>query len=505
MKLEFNETNEATYCPEDDKIRLYVGRVPREEYLVLKKQGWTSTPKQDCDFVAVWTPSREQTALDYAGYIGDEDQSPTDRAADRAERFSGYRDKRLVEASNFADTYDNGPIAHGYQNQDRAERAAARHDRIADKACNQWSKAEYWQYRTAGVISNALHKSKPGVRMGRIKKLEAEKRKIEKNYADYTNTRNIWIKISEMEDKEKAFKNAQIFSGYGYDWTKYHHPTRPENDYQKENGQSLYSLLNCEEPITLDQAIELYISAHPEKSAEKERYFQHLELRLSYENQMLEAAGGRAGDIEMKVGGYLGTYQIHKISKSTVTKRIVSVAVLAPKTGYSYQDIPGTEFSFQKMEVERLDPKLYRAPGPGDLEKVRDFQKSLKKDAPKKPALINPTMETAKRIQSAWNEKANSLRYDYDKKDRSVEVSEMTQAQFSARSRGSYSPAGTSYIGQDGNRTYKQYYGNTSEGAVCKIRFMSSSTSSLYQADHVVVITDKPQKDLPAFTPKVVA
>ena len=38
-------TGEATYSPEDDKLRLYVGRVPRDEYLALRAEGWTSTPK----------------------------------------------------------------------------------------------------------------------------------------------------------------------------------------------------------------------------------------------------------------------------------------------------------------------------------------------------------------------------------------------------------------------------------------------------------------------------
>jgi hypothetical protein len=90
----YNETNESTYCPEDNKLRLYIGRVPREEFLELRKQGWTCTPKQSCDFVATWRVDREDTALNYSGVIGDEDQSPTDRAADRAERFSGYLDKR---------------------------------------------------------------------------------------------------------------------------------------------------------------------------------------------------------------------------------------------------------------------------------------------------------------------------------------------------------------------------------------------------------------------------
>ena len=169
--------DQATYCPEDNKLRLYVGRVPREDYLELRGDGWKSTPKQDCDFVAPWSPSREDTALDYAGYIGDEDQSPTDRAADRAERFAGYRDKRTGEAHEHADNFDAGPSVHGYQNQDKADRAANRHNRQRTNALNQWSKAEYWQTRTAGVISHALYTSSASVRRGRVLTLEASSRK----------------------------------------------------------------------------------------------------------------------------------------------------------------------------------------------------------------------------------------------------------------------------------------------------------------------------------------
>ena len=75
----FFESNSATYCPEDNKLRLYVGRVPRDEYEALKAEGWTSTPKQDCDFVAHWTPARRDTCLSYAGFIDDEDTPPTER------------------------------------------------------------------------------------------------------------------------------------------------------------------------------------------------------------------------------------------------------------------------------------------------------------------------------------------------------------------------------------------------------------------------------------------
>ena len=150
-QIETNENNEATYCPEDDKLRLYVGRVPREEYEFLRAEGWISTPKQDCDFVAVWNPSREATALQYAGFIGDEDTPPTERAADRAERFEGYREKRTNEALGHADNLSSGSL--GFQSQAKAEREERKLERMATKAGNQWDKAEYWQRRTAGVIA----------------------------------------------------------------------------------------------------------------------------------------------------------------------------------------------------------------------------------------------------------------------------------------------------------------------------------------------------------------
>ncbi len=44
----------VTYSPEDNKLRLYVGRVPRADYEKLRAAGFVATPKQDCDFAATW-------------------------------------------------------------------------------------------------------------------------------------------------------------------------------------------------------------------------------------------------------------------------------------------------------------------------------------------------------------------------------------------------------------------------------------------------------------------
>jgi len=167
----------CTYSPEDNKLRLYAqSRLSKELYARVKAAGFAWAPKQELFVAPGWTPARENLLLELCGEIGDEDYSPEERAADRAERFSGYRDKRRAEAHSQADRFDAGPTAFGHQSRTRAERQAARHDRLRGRAVSQWSKAEYWQQRTEGVISHALFKSSPEVRRGRILRLEAELR-----------------------------------------------------------------------------------------------------------------------------------------------------------------------------------------------------------------------------------------------------------------------------------------------------------------------------------------
>lgn len=361
MNITPASTGSATYCPEDNKLRLYVGRVPRDEYEKLRVEGWTSTPKQACNFVAHWTPERRDTALAYGdGFIGDEDQSPAERAADRAERFGAYRDKRTDEATGHADRYDAGPLVHGYQSQARAERAAARHDRIADRAGDAWSKAEYWQRRTAGVISHALYTSSASVRMGRIKELESEIRKAEKNRAEYVERRQCWIDCAAMTDATEQTKRALILAGLERSWYEYTHP-------RTSKKASLWHHMKHEsetDKITGAEACALYLAKFGELSSEGD-WLTHYRLRLAYEMQMMEAAGGRAGVLEMETGGIFKGGVIAKINKSNATGRVVSVAVIVPRVEewhYQVNNEPGTEFALMKCETERAAPDAYQPP-----------------------------------------------------------------------------------------------------------------------------------------------
>ena len=409
----------ATYCPEDNKLRLYCGRVPREDYEALRSLGFTSTPKQGCDFVAVWTPYREDAALamiEPGDDIGDEDQSPEDRAADRAERFAGYRDKRRGEATGHADTFEAGPSVHGHQNAQRAERAAARHDRQRVRAVSQWSKAEYWQTRTQGVIGNALYRSSARVRRGRIVRLEKE--------------------LAQMDRRNERNPNEL----YGPRWSE------------------------------------------------------HYTMRLEYERQMLESQGGAASDLVIEIGGTFGGYVVAKVNKSPTTGRIVSISTYVRK---SYGD---KTMTFGAINIERLGEDAYTPPTDESRAKLAELKATAQAERREvnagKPKLVNPTNEDAERLQAILNEGARMGADRYISTIEPSQVRYMTQAEYSDLSKGTYARYGTQNLQNDGSTRPTKYV--ATRPVVCKMRIgPRTSKSSLYNADAVVVLTDKPQKPIP--------
>lgn len=545
----------VTYSPDDNKIRLYVGRVPRDEYEQLRAAGFVSTPKQDCDFVAVWTPGREDLAREYLDDdedIGDEDYTPEERAADKAERFEGYRDNRRGEAHGFADAYDAGPSAFGHQNRGRAERQAARHERKRGHALSQWSKAEYWQARTEAVIRHALHRYSPEVRRGRILRLEAEQRKHEASREAYATRYETWQRIATMEGADEllpldesgyvvregmneAQRIAYSIAGDGRSWWKVYHPSSEEANEEArrvwKHGFGAYDLLTKTEFIgkafermTPRQVAELYLAKNPRPDTPDTtaaRWSAHYELRLAYERAMLEAEGGTAAAADIEPGGWIctngrargclndapaGWVQVQQVNKSPATKRVTSVKVWGTTTGWSEQH--GERIAkpaLVTLNVERLPENAYRPPTDEERAEFQKQQKAAKAKAkagrPKAPALINPTDEDAERLQASINAATISRRggkLDACGKPIAEQTPlRMTQAQYSASSKGDYSPCETRTIHADGRPGRKSTNLWTSEGqaydkslpaAVCKVRM---------RHDRVVILTDKPQKPMP--------
>jgi len=234
----------------------------------------------------------------------------------------------------------------------------------------------------------------------------------------------------------------------------------------------------------------------------------HLTMRLAYEMQMLEAQGGRAALVEMVPGGFLGTHQIVKVNKSNATGRVVSVGIMCPTRGKNRWGNESPDEPAMRLElvnIERMKAETYRAPTEEEAAAFAASVKAEKAARPKStaPPLINPTAEDAQRLQDKFNaaavtywEKAHGRPLagapSYYTPPKVGTVQEMTQAQYSAASGGTYSRYETREICGGGDIASKSWNAKNPAPVACKVRVTG------YDPYLVIRITDKPAKALPA-------
>ncbi len=284
----------ATYSPEDNKLRLKTSsRLDADTYQRVKDAGFKWAPKQDLFVAPMWTPSREDLLIELCGEIGDEDTSLVERAEERAERFGGYSVKRAMDYEHARSTSDEiserfaggQPILVGHHSERRARRDAKRIEDGMRKAIKMWETSEYWQSRAKGAIRAAKHKELPRVRANRIKGLEADKRKQERNKTDAEIALKFWTKGNMTH--EQAVKMA------GCTHKLNHACVKGEHGYH-----SAWDVLRPDEERwsgcpawTLEQVIEKAREVYPRRIAYANRWINHLDNRLLYEKAMLEEAG----------------------------------------------------------------------------------------------------------------------------------------------------------------------------------------------------------------------
>jgi len=224
---------------------------------------------------------------------------------------------------------------------------------------------------------------------------------------------------------------------------------------------------------------------------------------------MIEAQGGRAAHVEMIAGGWIGSKQIQKVNKSPATGRVTSVTILAP-CRYSRGEDAG-KLVLSILKTERLSASVYRAPTEEELTTFKADKVAAKKKAkatgPKKPSLINPTLEDAQKLQDLWNaeelakrEKSSTVYYTEFVPE---EVCKIVQKLYSAASKGTYARTETKEIGRAG-LSPSTHWGNWVKEhnekcgpVLCKVRTTGGDSKSGYTR-RVIFITDKPCKALPA-------
>jgi hypothetical protein len=275
----------ATYSPEDNELRLYASaRLPADVYERVRAAGFIWAAKQGLFVAPMWTPDREDLRTELVGEIGDEDTSLVERAEERAERFDGYSDKRAAEAERahaqveqITDGIPLGqPILVGHHSQRRAERDAEKIEAGMRKAVRMWETSKYWVQRAAGAIRHAKSKELPAVRARRIKTIEADKRKQEKEKAALEKLLRFW---SGTPTKEAALSVCNCFDHGGV---------------RLASGAAYWSAWGAltDGSITLEELQSQRLASLPVMIARRLRWIAHHDNRLAYERAMLGESGG---------------------------------------------------------------------------------------------------------------------------------------------------------------------------------------------------------------------
>jgi hypothetical protein len=272
-------TFNATYSPEDNKLRLYASeKLDDELYQRAKKLGFKWAPKQELFVAPMWTPQRKNFLLSLVDQIEDEQLTLEERAAERAARFENYKDKRKQDSENYskqaqglADQVPMGqPILVGHHSEKRARKHAEKIDRAMEKAVKNWDHAEYWEHRAQRTIRHANYKDQTGVRLRRIKKLEAEARKFQREIDQSEKFKSLWNKAV------LTYENVQKIADY--------------HRVYVSNGVSLWSALDKKD-IEPEEAKKLALASCERTINHYRQWLDHTTLRINYEKSILKAQG----------------------------------------------------------------------------------------------------------------------------------------------------------------------------------------------------------------------
>jgi phospholipid N-methyltransferase len=312
----------ATYSPDDNKLRLYPAyRLDSDLYVRVKAAGFKWAPKQQLFVAPAWSPAREDLLIELCGEIEDEDKSLVDRAETRAERFQDYSVNRRNDAAHahnavaaIADNIPLGqPILVGHHSEKRARRDAEKIQNGMRKAVKLWDQSRYWSARAAGAIGHAKYLERPDVRARRIKKLEAENRRAEKEKNRLEQLLEFWTQTEIT--MEAALHICNVYDHGGVILS------------DGEHYWSGWSALT-DGKITVDHIRTQRLKSLPENIAHYGRWISHYENRLMYERAMLDEAGGTIADkTGPEVGGGCrcwasptnGWSYIQKVNRVSVT------------------------------------------------------------------------------------------------------------------------------------------------------------------------------------------
>ncbi len=290
-------TMTATYCPDDNRLRLYsVARLDKETYDRVKAAGFRWAPMQKLFFAPTWSPRAEDLLIELCGEIGDEDTTLTERAEERADRFEDYSDKRLADAEAarkaVAAIAEHIPFAQpilvGHHSEKSARRDKEKIDAGMRKSVKMWETSTYWTERAAGAIRHAKYKELPAVRHRRIKTIEADKRKSERERSEADMWLKLWTECGNEADTELQAAVALRLANMCW----LHLPRKEGDSPALDLRPTAYDALTNGHPTlyaprTLAEIVDHAKAVYPRTIAHCNRWIAHYENRMAYERAML--------------------------------------------------------------------------------------------------------------------------------------------------------------------------------------------------------------------------
>lgn len=368
------QTMTATYSPEDNKLRLYSStRLDSATYARVKAAGFSWAPKQELFVAPAWTPYREDLLRELCpDGIEDEDTSLVDRAERRAERFEEYSDARERDAerardavASIADGIPLGqPILVGHHSERHARKDAERIESGMRRAIKAWETAKYWTDRAAGAIRAAKYKELPGVRARRIKGLEADARKFQREKTETESLLKLWTREGLTLEQARKLSGSLSCRLRCADHPTLQGHTFGAYDVLRPDGER-----NRDCPaMTLEQVQECARKQYPAIIAHCDRWLAHLENRLAYERAMLQESGGLVAQAqEMLPGGRVlrrgSWYTILRVNAGSVSVSGHFAPTISHDEISGYEP-PTPEAAAAVAKVAKLPP-LCNYPGDG--------------------------------------------------------------------------------------------------------------------------------------------
>ncbi len=302
-------TFDATYSPEDNKLRIFASsRLDPDLYARFKEMGFKWAPKQELFVAPTWTPAREDFCLELAETIEPEQSTMIERAEAKAERLDNLAQKRETDSNAYAAAADRisqrftggQPILVGHHSERKARKDQKQMHSNMDKAIKCQKAVSYWLYKAEGVERHANRKANPGVRIRRIKTLLADLRDRQRNINHAHRVKSLWEKISAEENEDLFKKMVSYYVG-----------GRLNTGATAPN--SLYDDLRNEK-ITHKEAVEeaLEWSNKLINSPYNYRWVAHILNRLGFERSELGPVEKFAGELTITiVQGFARTQGTH--------------------------------------------------------------------------------------------------------------------------------------------------------------------------------------------------